>query len=1573
MRRNRPHVRPPTPYPQTGRPRRHRQGFKMRIRNSLLVCCQKAIGLALTISLAPGSGLPLPTHEPTTSIDIREPQPAQSAFAQSPPRPAPAQGFSMPTQSPPAASGGQPAGNSQGQSRITAQQKAVQQKYRNKAQSLLGDKTVNGMPYTSDTLGRMILTRDVYDVQLDKFISDLTTLANASQPIKDARIQTMLPLASRMETARFVLSELDEAGDPYGGPLLNYAKRLKWAGRQADADWLLSVADAPHGQGRKMAEQQIQQILAQEPLLGVTAPGTFGRPLGTELTFTLSTQHTKEQTIQSSRPILDQFLQYGIDQSKEEKKRVDVFLTPEDFTEFLKPQYVSTRFIAANIWSGRNEFQHFEDFAQNAQGYTEATEQYHNLTLAFVLAVAMVVLPVIGGVSWAFGATDATLATLGTVGSVVNLGAATVQFVWDGSQFVAVTQELATAEKGAPVLGPEGQQNLQDLRNKQGAAATATATDLVFVALSKTDLNAALDKAAAERAKAAAKAADQAATANAAGRARGAIAGSSAVAASEPAALQRAQLGAVKAKELGADPATIDAMLASANAKVRPEGPVGVGRSLIAEQVAADAKQLAAISEIDTLVANARTAGVSEADIQAILKPAAPTDVSTWAKLVPNQLKIVTAIKQGKILVIDNTDLARKALAQMVGPVPNDVATLIRNNVIYSDALRLQTAANKLSFMQTGRLVQCTPEEIGLLQQIVARPDAAKIYTYIAGPTGFSEPIFYRLFTDDMVAAANQLLKSPDLPAILQGKAILPAIVNSEFLQFVPPSFLVNPETGNLVSAEHVGQLTSTQIQQLSPEFVQNAIADEGLKAALQTRMQQEAATILQFQTGYAASIAWAENVFRVSPPLRRDQSGTDLSSQQSDTSNSLNDKTGPPGVTPGGTAVKPQGLTPRDERTLSDLFSPSSPSNSGTVSGSSGAAVPEKNPPSPPTHSVVEDLFPKESKNPSKPSTTDAGGDPNSGAMVTPGFNPNELPTGPGMGWGESGSLEKNPNQPRTIPDNAASGTPVTDGGVTNSRGSTANSTDTQSTVSSAKAGLGRTPIEHSTPPGQQQRDTVPAAGGDPGNPPPGNPPDNPPDAPPNTPKPPPEPKQPLTKPDPAKPDVPPQAPPGRPNGSELVPAGSDASQVGTSPVGGQQVMPSTPALPPSPPPTATGAAVVPTAPPSDLNRSTAKSLCEQARELRDLAAADAQKSTSASDPKTRDYFAQESIRQENAARQREQLAYQYDPNACPPPSTALLPGGPTLGPTGTPIKLSGTAPSAPSTAGILPSASAVGGNQQVAPSNSLISSSSAPSPTSSSSAASTGGTNLVKPSVPPSEVNSKTAKSLCEQAKELRDLAAADAQKSTSASDPKTRDYFAQESIREENAARTREQLANSYDPNACPPPSATLLPGGPPLGPVAGNPTVNAIGSVPSAMGARNVLSINAVNAALVNVAISAPIALGVQNVVASADGIQNASLAPPKRMRAGMQRPLQSRTVATLPPRGTLQLAALRLSESFFTHSPLATWRLADEEDTSSEVANQITYSLVANGNSSGEALELQVLDPSGRIKQVEMPA
>jgi len=78
-----------------------------------------------------------------------------------------------------------------------------------------------------------------------------------------------------------------------------------------------------------------------------------------------------------------------------------------------------------------------------------------------------------------------------------------------------------------------------------------------------------------------------------------------------------------------------------------------------------------------------------------------------------------------------------------------------------------------------------------------------------------------------------------------------------------------------------------------------------------------------------------------------------------------------------------------------------------------------------------------------------------------------------------------------------------------------------------------------------------------------------------------------------------------------------------------------------------------------------------------------------------------------------------------------------------------------------------------------------------------------------------------------------------------------------------------------------------------------------------------------------------------------------------------------------PDARFELASFRLDERVpaVPVPGMALFRMWAGEPQAAQVAakaGQILYSLVANGNSSGQALELQVFDPSGRLKDPDVP-
>ncbi len=92
------------------------------------------------------------------------------------------------------------------------------------------------------------------------------------------------------------------------------------------------------------------------------------------------------------------------------------------------------------------------------------------------------------------------------------------------------------------------------------------------------------------------------------------------------------------------------------------------------------------------------------------------------------------------------------------------------------------------------------------------------------------------------------------------------------------------------------------------------------------------------------------------------------------------------------------------------------------------------------------------------------------------------------------------------------------------------------------------------------------------------------------------------------------------------------------------------------------TGANTTPGAPAQPQptgNSSLAADLCERAKALRDIAARDRQMADTAQDQRTKDYLLGDAKMMDGMAKEREDLARYYDPNACPEHATAIPGGG--------------------------------------------------------------------------------------------------------------------------------------------------------------------------------------------------------------------------------------------------------------------------------------------------------------------------
>jgi hypothetical protein len=108
------------------------------------------------------------------------------------------------------------------------------------------------------------------------------------------------------------------------------------------------------------------------------------------------------------------------------------------------------------------------------------------------------------------------------------------------------------------------------------------------------------------------------------------------------------------------------------------------------------------------------------------------------------------------------------------------------------------------------------------------------------------------------------------------------------------------------------------------------------------------------------------------------------------------------------------------------------------------------------------------------------------------------------------------------------------------------------------------------------------------------------------------------------------------------------------------------------------------------------------------------------------------------------------------------------------------------------------------------------------------------------------------------------------------------------------------------------------------------------------------------------------------IASSGPTAGSPAAGPTGITRVAPRDSNSRVASTTPRSGgRMQLVSLRARDPLLAFSPRGPMGLPAEEDPQAGAFGKIIYSLVSNGNPSGQALELQVFDPSGAVQEKDM--
>lgn len=213
------------------------------------------------------------------------------------------------------------------------------------------------------------------------------------------------------------------------------------------------------------------------------------------------------------------------------------------------------------------------------------------------------------------------------------------------------------------------------------------------------------------------------------------------------------QRGAQRALELGATTDDVNAMLRIA---ANPDPRVGLEAG----------KALAQVGQLDDLMAVARRAGVPQTEIDAMLQTARAGGVIGLADMPVALLRAAANQQRVPILVDTAWDIVDRTGKVVVADAPGSrVLQFFRDtlpeNLLRTDLVALFNLRANLSFLKNGRAVALTPDEVALLQRVVAHPDAARMYAFIS-----DERVLLRVFDEDLLATGRRYLNAPSAPAV---------------------------------------------------------------------------------------------------------------------------------------------------------------------------------------------------------------------------------------------------------------------------------------------------------------------------------------------------------------------------------------------------------------------------------------------------------------------------------------------------------------------------------------------------------------------------------------------------------------------------------------------------------------------------------------------------------------------------------------------------------------------------------------------------------------------------------------
>jgi hypothetical protein len=672
------------------------------------------------------------------------------------------------------------------QAKIEEQRRLNLAKLRERARALEGPTVIGDVAFAQQTLAGLVLVRDVYIQQLRTFINQATQWKTLTRRQK-----------------REVIRALD----------------------QYNANYIVtgSVAPPSNRTWKCDAETQAYLRLASEfqPLFSVGPPGMFSSTFSEVL---LKSSRTDPDRLVET---FDQYLEYGIQGSRDEIWRVQPINTVAGISEFLAPQYQNTWAAAANLYgkSTRDLISTLPEFASTYMAVRHEQRNIKRLKMAAVVGTICIVAMAAAPVAYLAGG-QALLATGNAVGSAINLGVTAVQLGYDGAEFYGVYNQMSNTQRG----GGATEANPSGLQVQAYMAGAGMALDGFFVGMAAKDFKNAVQGLKVVPGTAGSPG-NLAPVASPGGNT--ATAPTAGIITADGAATPGAVRGIEKASSLGIPQPEIDRALQL----MRPAGAnpetfvtdIGVANLI--------GKRFEGIDQLGALEKEALQAGVPQRAIQSAFaraRSATSDQLAMFGVKLPAALRTLTAQAKGAKVVVDRAEIAEYV----------ELTGLPANAVIQADVTSLMITSAKLSLMRMGRRSRWSAEDIRLLRRLRSFPNRANLYAFTDLEEG--ETSLVRLFNEEQLQTADQFFNSVNRQAIARGEAMLPQVAQragANTLPLFPPTELANPVTGEWITSGEVSALSSAQLQRLSPEVVRS-LNDGALKTALTDRLLAEAAKI---------------------------------------------------------------------------------------------------------------------------------------------------------------------------------------------------------------------------------------------------------------------------------------------------------------------------------------------------------------------------------------------------------------------------------------------------------------------------------------------------------------------------------------------------------------------------------------------------------------------------------------------------------------------------------------------------------------------------------------------------------